>query len=74
MYYQETMKVDVESIAKKNTYGNQYMKLLMLICFGETKQNKPYLLDKCKNSPNEPQFLPSRVKVSFKHGNETRFI
>ena len=32
--YQETMKVDVDNIIKnKKTYGNQYMKLLMLRFF-----------------------------------------
>ena len=30
LLYQENMKVDVKNIAKKKTYGDQYMKLLML--------------------------------------------
>ena len=60
------MKVDVENISNEKTYGDQYMKFFIFLFFEETNIFPPEFLDQCENNPNEPQFLPSEVKVVLK--------
>ena len=57
---------------QKKTHGDQYMKLFMIHFF--QKNIPPEFLDKYKNNPNEPQLLPSGVKVALKNGHGTSFI
>ena len=63
--YQETMKLDVENISRNKKLNEyQYIRLFMLhflqLFF------PPEFSEKCKNNPNEPQILPSEVKVALR--------
>ena len=58
--YQETMMVDVENIPKnKKNIQRPIYELIHAPFFDKTNILPPEFLDKCKNNPNEPQFLPS---------------
>ena len=60
------MKVDVKNISKnKKTYGDQYMKLLMLIFFKKRIFPQAFL-GFCQNNSNQPQFLTSGFKLVLK--------
>ena len=59
------MKVDVQNIAKnKNHIENNIWSYWCF--FLETNIVPQYLLELCKNNPNQPQFLPSEVKLVLK--------
>ena len=63
--YQETMKVDVENISK---YKINWRPIYEVIdtSFLQKQENPPKVIERCKKYPNEPQFLPSEVKVVLK--------
>ena len=64
--YQETMKVDVKNIPKNKNIWRPIYEVIDASSFEETDIFAQAFLDLCKNSPNQPQFLLSEVKVVLK--------
>ena len=65
--YQERLNIDIENISKNKTKNWRPMyEIIDTSFFAATKRFPPEFLDHCKNNRNEPQSLPSEVKVSLK--------
>ena len=69
------MNVYVENISKNsNKTWRPIYKFIDNSFFAATKLFTTKFLYQCENNPNEPQDLPSEVKVALKHGYGTGVI
>ena len=64
--YQETMNVYIENIAsKKYPFWRSVYEVIKNSYFEKTKLFPTTFLNQCRNNPNAPHNIPSRVKASF---------
>ena len=61
------MNVDIRNISsKKQPSWKPINEVIYYSYFAETKRFQKEFLNQCRNIPNEPQYIPNKIKAALK--------